>query len=199
MLPDYPEAKNKLKIRLLKEIQETQARESGFIGKIPRSTVFEGDHSVIVRDDGTIQETNFKEIAATMTFTKEELSAATPEDLRIKMKVAAQDMAQKQTEMAFEVMNTEISKVGNSVDGKGRPFSIDLFFEAYEKIQIDFDPITQLPRLPTFVAHPDIVEKMAEELKKLEGDPGCKKKFEDLIAIKKGEWLVRENNRKLVG
>lgn len=199
MLPDYPDAKAKLMQILIEQMRQENKRELGFIGEIPRSIMFEGDRSLIKRSDGTNQEIKLETISSEILFTPEEIKTANPDDLFNKMNGAAKEMAKKQKNMVFDTIERESSAIGNVVDGKGRPFSVDMFLEALEKMEIHFDPVTKQPSIPSPVMHPDMVEKAKEELGKIDTDPVYKKRFEEVIEKKRGDWLVRESNRKLVG
>lgn len=198
MLPDYPFLKAKIRERLMRQMDEQRYAAMGIMGEVPRSIIFEGSKSLVVRDDGSIQEVEYKLASSQLSLSKEELESASPEDIMGKLSETAEDLASQQSKAAFKTMNEEIDKVGNTVDGKGKQL-IDVYLEAIEKVFIDFDRETSKPRLPTFVMHPDLMEKATKELQKIETDPHYKNIFEKLIEKKREEWNARESNRKLVG
>jgi hypothetical protein len=115
-----------------------------------------------------------------------------------RMRHGAQDMAAQISKGSFQSISDAVDKVGNVVNGKGAPFSADLYLEALEKIQIDFGPDGK-PRLPTVVVAPSKGPQIPRVLESLEKDPTLSAKFDRLIEKKREEWLVREASRKLVG
>ncbi len=198
MLPDYPELKRKIREKLMDLMQQQILAASGIVGEIPRSVMFEGDKFVIVREDGSIQEAILSEIAASMTFSKEELSKASPADVVEKIGLTAIEMATQQSKMTFDFIDEEVDKVGNKIDTKGKK-PIDAYLEGLEKILIDFDQKTQMPKLPRIVTSPDAAVAFAKDLEKLQVDPVYRNRYEEILERKKEEWIVRESNRKLVG
>ncbi len=110
----------------------------------------------------------------------------------------AKEMAHEQKRYFFEAMNKIIDAAGNSLDAKGARFSIKLFLEGLDKIDLDFNA-DGTAKFPTLILHPDMHDLALEELKKLDDDSQIKKEFEEIIQKKRSEWLARENNRQLVG
>jgi hypothetical protein len=49
-------------------------------------------------------------------------------------------------------MSEGVEKVGNKIDGGGRPFSPDLFLEALEKVWMKFDQSGN-PKMPSLIIH----------------------------------------------
>jgi hypothetical protein len=83
------------------------------------------------------------------------------------------------------------------VNGKGQPFTFELFLETLEKISIDFDDQGN-PYLPTVVVSPELGAKLKSKLPEWEANPDYDKRFKELIERKRKEWNDRESHRKLV-
>ena len=198
MLPDYPDLKAKLMHKLVDEMRENATQAMGFFSRIPRIKVFEGDRLRIKREDLSVQEAFLEKKTASMTFTEEELNTANPALIKNKMESVAQEIAEERSKSFIQTIDQEISAVGNVVNAPGQPFSIELFFELFEKMYIEFDHTTGKPYFPTIVADRRTIETSKKELAKLASEP-YEKRFKELLEKKKGEWLARESNRKLVG
>lgn len=198
MLPDYPTVKRKLATKMQDQLKQEFAQRLGFLNGIDRSIVFEGSRSKIVREDGSVQESDFQEISTALSISTKELESLTPEQMRVKIENAADELAQKQSSLAFETIRKEVEKVGNSFDAKGQPFTAELFLDGLENIEMDFDPVSNKPRLPTLVANPVNIPRMQQELKRLDDDPECRRRFKEIIDRKRSDWVARESSRKLV-
>lgn len=199
MLPDYPEIKEKIANLLSDRLRRSMAEKLGFLGQIPKSIIQEGNRHVLIRDDGTTQETPYQKVSSSISITHDEMHSMETNVLFDKIDSAASELASQQAMMTFKTIDNEVSQAGNSVDANGAPFTAELFLNGLEKIQLDFDWVTQRPMLPSLVAHPSNMEKMKLELSRLDEDPTCRSRFESIIAKKKDEWIARESNRKLVG
>jgi hypothetical protein len=199
MLPDFYTIKTGLQKRVEKVIRRIINRESGFIGEIARTRVFEGDRNKIIASDGVvIQDNAFHEEAVSFQVESALIDNISPEDVRDRLIDSAKKMARAQKKHFYESMNKLIDEAGTSLDAKGAKFSIELWLEGLDKIDIDFNP-DNTPRWPTLIMHPKMRELAQEEFQRLETDPSIKEKYEETLRKKRDEWIARENNRKLVG
>jgi len=80
----------------------------------------------------------------------------------------------------FARMDEIAEENGMVVDARGRPFSVDLFIEGLEKMDIDFDASGK-PIMPGCVVHPSNMEKLCAALDTDE----AKEKIAAVIAKKK--------------
>lgn len=198
MLPDYSNLKNKLKEVLLLRMEKIQSIHSHIISDVNRGRIFEGNKSIIIREDGSFDETNFKEIYTEFNIKVEDIENLSPEEIIQKIDDAARDLADQKTKFMFDELGKALKKVGNEINVGGRKFSIQDFFDILRKIWIDFDDAGN-PYLPTIYAGEKLAKSMVEEFRKYENDPKYRSQFEEIIEIKRQEWNAREDNRKLVG
>jgi hypothetical protein len=98
-----------------------------------------------------------------------------------------------QIRQLFEQMENVLRDSGQLIDAKGRPFSIELFFELLEKVQIDFDSEGK-PKLPTLVVGPELFRRMQAQGPLTDSQ---KKRLEEIIAKKKQDFDARRRVRKL--
>jgi hypothetical protein len=198
MLPDCPTLKREVSQRLTALFRQMVNQYLGVVGEAPRSVIHEGRRTAMIRESGEVDETPLFQATAGWEIKAAEVPTMTVDGLLERMRNAAKDMAAQISKGSFQSISDAVDKIGNVVDGKGAPFSADLFLNAIEKIQIDFGPDGK-PRLPTLVVGPSQGPDIQRALESFEKDPEQLAKFDKLIEKKREEWLAREASRKLVG
>ena len=198
MLPDFLKTKEKLKKMIISEMKKAQSRHLGSLANAPVSRMFEGNKSIIVREDGSIADMNPQAITAEFVINLVEIEGMSHEMILDKINTMAKEMAEKQAKLSYEVIGKSAEEVGNVVNADGETFSIDLFFQALEKIDRDFDESGNPSEL-TCTVNPKLFHSIAKIIKQAKTDPKINKRFKALMERKREEWRVRENNRKLVG
>src|SRR3989338_3316575 len=86
-------------------------------------------------------------------------------------------------------MNNIIDESGNSINANGAKFSVELFLQCLEKIELDFTP-GGTPQFPTLIMHPDMQKLAYEELNRIENNPEIKKKHDAILQRKRSEWIA---------
>lgn len=198
MLPDFLKVKEKLKIMIDYKLKQAILSNLGPLAEVPESIHFEGSSSITYYADGTQSETESVEIRSQLKIELEEVETMTPEKVHEKIDLLAQEMAKKQARHFYKKTDETAEEDGTVVNAEGAPFSMDLFFEALEKIDIDFDENGD-PIGLTVAMSPELFRSAAKTLKQAENDPDLNKRFDAIMERKKEKWRVRENNRKLVG
>jgi hypothetical protein len=198
MLPDFSEIKKRLRKLQLARIKRAEAMLLSPFSEVPEHIVFEGDKLLLVREDGSIEQTEIREITVERQIDLTEVEKMSPETIRQRLDAVAQEMAFKKSKILFEDLEKTVRKTGNIVDVGGKPFSIDDFFKLLEKIWLEFDE-NDKPIMPMIVVGDKVSDEIAKVLRQAESDPECKKRFQEVIEKKRMEWRDREANRKLVG
>ena len=183
---------------IISEMKKAQSRHLGSLANAPVSRMFEGNKSIIVREDGSIADMNPQAITAEFVINLAEIEGMSHEMILDKINTMAKEMAEKQAKLSYEVIGKSAEEVGNVVNADGETFSIDLFFQALEKIDRDFDESGNPSEL-TCTVNPKLFHSIAKIIKQAKTDPKINKRFKALMERKREEWRVRENNRKLVG
>jgi len=196
MLPDFPKLKSKLRAILNQRMKQT-AYGGGIVSRVRRFSVHEGQGFIMQRADRSVGKTEFRERSVEQRLTKDELISLSPKDLIEKVDKMAAEMARQTTKDLFEEMHKVTSETGNVVDGKSRPFSFNLFLEGLRKVDVDFDNLGNLSGM-TIVVPPEIGKRIPELLEHWKSDEEYKRRFDEVMAIKREEWRVREGRRKLV-
>ena len=198
MFPDFLKTKEKLQKMLDQEMKKARLFHMGPLAVVPESMIFEGDKTVVVREDGSIDEKNLESTTVKLEVKFEEVEKMNHEMVLDKINRAAEEMASKMAKLFYERLTESADEVGNVISAGGEPFSIDLFFEMLEKIHIDFDEAGNPSQLMCPV-NPKLFPSIAETISQAKADPANDRRFEAIIERKREEWRVRESNRKLVG
>ena len=196
MLPDYPEIKKKI-------FDVYTARMNNIIkcssfDNFAKHTIFEGYRNRIIRHDGTVDDTEFKELTSNISIDFKNFEGVSVEDIMKKVDECAFEMAKQQSQHFVKVIENTVNNVGNTVKCDGEPFNPEHIFDMLEKVEISFNK-DSTPNFPTFVAAPDTLNIVAEVLKMIEDTPELKVKMDNILKKKRSEWRDRESSRKLVG
>ena len=194
MFPDFLKTKEKLQKMLNQEMKKARLSYMGPLADVPVSMIFEGNKTVVVREDSSIEETNLEKITTELQVKFEEVEEVekmSHEMVLDKINRAAEEMAVKTSELFFERLTKITDETGNVVSSDGAPFSIDLFLELLEKMEIDFDEAGN----PSGLSFVPFTSSISRVISQAEADP----RYQAIIERKREEWYVRESNRKLVG
>lgn len=197
MIPDFPREKEKLMQFWIKYLSIKNKELLGIFGTLPIHRNHEGHLWELNRSDGSEDNQPYHEIQSLFSIEINEVPNLAPDKIRQKLDTIAEDMARQMSQNAYSEISRVTRQVGNEVNAQGQPLTKERFLQMIEKIQIDFDANGNwIP--PALVMHPDLWEAKKDEFKSWESDQEFKEKLEELIALKKEEWLDRENRRKLV-
>ena len=198
MFPDFLKTKEKLQKMLYYEMMHSHLRHMGPFADVPVSMIFEGNKTVVIREDGSTEEKNLEEITAELQVKFEEVEKMSHETVLDKINGVTEEMVGKFKKSFYEGLEKLIDETGNVVSAEGKPFSMDLFFEGLEKIEIDFDEAGNPSQLMS-VVHPELYPSVAKVIAQAEADPENDRRYKAIMERKREEWRVRESNRKLVG
>ena len=198
MFPDFLKTKEKLQRMLDYEMQKARLFHMGPLAVVPESMIFEGNKTVVVREDDSVDEENLESIAVKLEVKFDEVEKMNHEMVLDKINRAAEEMASKMAKLFYERLTKSADEVGNVISAGGEPFSIDLFFEMLEKIHVDFDEEGNPSQLMSTVS-PKLFPSIAKVISQAKTDPANDRRYQTIIERKREEWRVRESNRKLVG
>ena len=198
MLPDFLKVKEKLEIMLDYSFRQAILSHLGPVANVPISLSFEGNKTILIRADGSVEEMDPKQATTEFQVNFEEFEEMNDAVVLNKIDGAAEEIAGQQAKSLYEEVGKAAEQVGNVVSADGKPFSMDLFFEGLEKIDIDFDEDGNPSGLMCSVS-PALYPSVAKAVEQAKADPEMDKRFDAIMERKKEEWRVRESNRKLVG
>ena len=194
MLPDFLETKEKLRKRLNSQLEQERLSHLGPFADISTIMIFEGDKTITIHEDGSVQETKLEKIIIERQIDLAEVEKMNHEMVLDEINSVSKEMAGKQKELFYETIDKAIDEAGNVVSADGKPFSVDLLLEVLEGVDLDFDEEGQ-PSGFRLVAHPKFYPSIKKVISQAESDP----RYQALMERKREEWRVRENNRELVG
>jgi hypothetical protein len=195
MLPDFPEAKQKVAQRLLRAVDAKRAETIHVFDQSPQFILHEGQLLVIVREDGVVTEVEMNHLSVEFSIPDDEFERISPEALSAKIESAAIEMGRKQLERVYQHIDETVT---NRVSTEGQPVGPEHLLQCFETIQVDFDAKGN-PKFPTIVMHPSQSEVYQKAANEIESTPHLRQRLENAIAQKREEWRARESNRKLVG
>lgn len=197
MLPDLPKLKKEVHEKILTRAFESESTSDPLLAMIKHYIQHEGDKGRYQTVDGQTREQDYQAMSAETVFTVEDVTDPTLQPIVSKFKQMGSEAASQMAQYSFKQIGEAIDSVGNTVDAGGK-LTPDSFLRVIEKIQIDFDEDTGLPKMPTMFIHPNQAESVRKMIQEAEADPENKKRFDALMLKKKEEWRDREAIRKLV-
>jgi len=196
MLPDFPKVKKEVSNLLLKIFKSFARQEVGFFSGVAQTMQHEGRKGSYSTMEGTIVNNDYQKMEVFYQIKFSEVPTMTFEDVLKILEEKGKEMGDQMGKYFFKTVNQTINKTGNSVDAKGKPFSLDLMYKTLEKMEIPFDEDGN-PRLPTMVVNPQVMEKIKEIKEKEKIENKYEQKHKQLIELKRKEWNEKQNNRKL--
>ena len=188
MLPDFLKTKQKLEKMLDSERKKTELLHLGPVADVPKSMIFEGNKSIIIREDGSCEEVKMEKTTSRLEVKWEEVETMTHETVLNKIRGIAKEMAEQITKSFYETLTDDV------ISSDRKSLSIDSLLERLKGMPLSFDEEGNLSGL-TFAGSPKLRLAFAEVLLQAESDP----RYQELMERKREEWHARESRRKLVG
>ena len=198
MLPDYLKVKKQLQKMLQYRLDYKYLSNMGPLANIPESMVFEGNQTVLIREDGSVDD---RDPAVAITDIRVELSEVermNPAIVLNKIDKAAEEMARQLGKAFYEEIGRLADEGDQVVAVDANAFSIDTYFEMLERIELDFDDAGNPGEIMAPV-HPKHFPAVKAALEKAKGNPEAERRYHEIIERRREDFRVRESNRKLVG
>jgi hypothetical protein len=170
------------------------------LGDIPAHIVHEGRRNEIVRPSGKRDATEMRKHSGYIEVKRMPLSEFDQKFLNTKLDEMAKQLAESTAKAVIEALQQGADETGNVVDGKGRPFSQDLFLEVLSKMSHSFDEDGNW-NTPTMIVAPDQMEKIRAiyESSTQKERTDYERKLAKIIANKKAEYDSEQAGRILAG
>lgn len=198
MFPDFTKAKAKVNRDLLRWVQQQVPALTPLIQGVATVRQHEGRSSKLVRVDRSEGEIEYHSESFEFSLDREEMKRFDLSAIQRKLTDLATRIGQAQTKRMLEVAGEAADSVGNVVDSGGN-MTADHLLEVLRKVEMDFDPVTLMPK-PGFVwvMHPDTAAAVVPKAKEWEKDPAFQAEYERILRVKREDWRVREARRQLV-
>lgn len=195
MLPDYPEIKKEIQIKF-QNLLKKQIQKDSLIGTIPKKYVYEGNFLNTTSIDEYQKNSEYQSISAEFRVKPEDIIERGLDAYYSKVPEIGRELAKKQNESTIKAIDEATNRVGNCINCKSKPVS-EWYLEALDKMHINFDNFGN-PFVPALFVSPEDYERIKSDLAELSSDPIIQEKLKEIIDRKKGIWIDRESNRKLV-
>ena len=169
----------------------------GYFSTIPSYAHHEGHEWTVVNQGGTENTQEYVNLGSEFSIKVDDVPRMGPQDILGLIDSAAEDSARKMHDQIILSITRSVDEAGTAIDAKGRTLSQDLFLQALDSMQLDFDTEGYLIP-PTVIMHPKLWEAKKDEMKSWEQDPEFVRRHTALIDRKREEWSAREACRKLV-
>lgn len=196
MLPDFPRIKKKHGEAINKYLRNLM-RQDILFSDIREEQQFEGNRMEIKTETGEIDRTEYKQLSTSYNIKREDVITKGPAAFIENIHTMAEEVQKQKAKLFFDKMHEITKKTGNIIDGKGQPFTHEMFLDTLRKIWIEFDDEGK-PMMPTMIVSPELGSKIKERLPEWEANSEYKKQFEEVMEQKRKEWNDRESHRKLV-
>jgi|CXWL01.1.fsa_nt_gi hypothetical protein len=193
MIPDFPKEKAKLQEFINSILIRKHKEHLGPFAEIPSYTHHEGDKWKI----GENEEIEYAGLEAELVIKLTDVPSMSWESVHQKIDDIAKEMARQLAEKIIGDIRATSAKAGNLIDAGGRKLSKEHLLEMLERFDMSFDESGELNR-PVILMHPDLWERVRDDMKTWENDPDFKTQHELIVARKREVWCDRESNRKLV-
>jgi hypothetical protein len=197
MLPDFPQLKTRLEERRMRAFRKDMDDQMPVVSKIKSVCSHEGDGFSFERTDGIVEQKKFTSVQKQIAVSTHLDFGDAAQSVQDQMRAVATDLASHFERSLFEALDTVTKEVGNQIDAKGRPFTVELYLDSLEMVDIDFDYFGN-PELPLFVHHPAVTEGVQAELKRFATSSSLRARAESILVKKREEWRDRESRRRLV-
>ena len=197
MLPDFVSVK--------KELSEARsdAVSSNLFGdpvldKIQSYRQHEGNRFTIFRRDGSHVTSNQQMVRSELiTFDPKDIQARGEESIYESIGRAHQQVAAIGRRMISQTLEEDAVP---KIDGGGRRFDADVYFEILESMDFNFDEDGKWTEPDFWQERPNPQTQLTVKRTrmKIDSEPALLKRLDSLVARKRQEWDDREANRKLV-
>jgi hypothetical protein len=154
----------------------------------------EGDGFSFQRHDGKIERRKFTSFEKQIAVSTQLDYGDAADSIRGQMCALATDLASHLERALFEAVDKATKEVGNQIDTKGRPITLELYLDSLEMVDIDFDYFG-MPQLPLLVGPG---ERLKAEFKRFTTSASLRARAESILIKKREEWRDRESRRRLV-
>jgi len=197
MLPLYPRLKAEIERFLLDMAQQAAQGQLGLFADMPPARQHEGDRLEYMTIDGDEKKVSYQRTVVGYDIRPADIPTMTLQDAVNVVVGKGRELGVQQAQLYFESLNRSIEEVGNSVDAEGQPFSVDLFLQLLDTVQIAFDEQDN-PLFPTLHMGPDLEVRAGQVLEEVSRDPSAQARLNEIVEKKREEWNAEQDRRKLV-
>ena len=138
-------------------------------------------------------------IGEPISLTQEQMATISSSEVEQFLVSMAEDFAHKMQKFFYRRMGEILEEAGQTMT-ENKPIDNESVLRLLESVDIDFDDVRDRPHMPTIVLHPDTMQRLIEEKERMSEDEvsALELRQREILDRKYEEYVLRENNRKLV-
>lgn len=198
MLPDYPKTKALIQTYIRERMAAIQQSQLGAFSAARAHCIAEGLRVLLHREDGCIGEIAPKPVEATAVRARNQFDvmAITLNDEDQLLSELGTKMAMLQSGMMIESIDEMVTKHGNFISSNQSVE--DQYLEGLSKILMGFNNDGE-PILPMYFSQsPEMQQRLENAAENVMTDPVLRRRYEEIIELKRQEWNEREAARNMV-
>ena len=156
-------------------------------------TIHEGRKTVMRYGPDTWEDDQFEGVSECMIKFEDHAKFSFEDFDKLARQVGAQFLDAKRKSL-HDTLERACQKTGNIVN---KPLSHEVIFEVLELMEIEFE--NGQPKMPSIIISPNNAPRMEQLSTEADEDPEIERKYDELIAKKREQFLAREASRKLAG
>lgn len=197
MLPDFPSLKAELAREHRRKVEAEIHAQMPIVSKIRSVRFHEGNGFSFERHDEVIETQEFQDVKMPVQVSARLEFSETVQAMKEQVRNVASDMAAHLEAMLFRTLERTSKEVGNAMDMKGQPFTLESYLDMLEKVDMDFDSFG-MPEFPTQVIHPSMGPTVRAEFERFKTSSVLRDRAESIMQQKRKDWRDRESRRRLV-
>jgi hypothetical protein len=197
MLPDYPSLKDRMMKERVAAFEREMNASMPIVSKFKKIRFHEGHAYSLERTDGVIETQEFLTIKEPVVISAQLDFDQTVSQVNQRMTSLAQDMATHMERVFASNFERVTAEVGNAINANGAPFTLELYLDALDRIDVEFDSFG-FPIWPILSGHPATLEALRREFERFRSSSQLRDRAEAIVRKKREEWRVRESSRRLV-
>lgn len=200
MIVDFIQVKDKLNLGARLFVRNEIRKRTPLLSQIAVIPQHEGSDASFETVDKEVNEIEYvPTIGEPISLTQEQMATISASEIEQLLVSMAEDFAHKMQKFFYRRMGEILDEAGQTMT-ENKPIDNESVLKLLESVDIDFDDVRDRPHMPTMVLHPDTMQRLIEEKERMSEDEvnALELKQREILDRKYEEYVLRENNRKLV-
>ena len=198
MLPDFPELKQSVMQEASAKIRKLIHRDHPILAEIKTRTQHEGRSMRYEQVGYGEKQEDLTHHSFPIEVKFDEVPTLIGEKLDEKLEGLARVVGEHQIKMLIAKHEETTEMTGNRIDAGGRPMDGALLLDSIASMPADFDSQGNILPTSKWLTHPSMMATYRAAIHEIENDTTLKARQRDIRDKQYGEWVDRENRRKLV-
>ncbi len=199
MIPDFPKAKEKLRIFVDISIRQEIKTKSPLLAMVPKQSLYEGDKTGVLYEDGTHSVEHLNEASSKMSISSKQMRNMSSEDVLTMFSDMSADVANQIEGDAIQAIAKSMADSGNIVNVS--EVGPDIILKGMENVKIYFhNDDRNKPSEQSLIVHPTVSKRLMEIEKKQTPQEKAEfdRKKEEILDKKFEEHMADVKSRKII-